>query len=119
MFSVTCHTSEEFLKICEETEHLKRHKKNNWVPKIPWEKGMATYSSILAWRILWTGEPGRLQSMGSQRVGQDLSTEQQQQQQMAIVLRLGNSNIKGLKDDRVYLMLKLQITCKNLISLGL
>ena len=64
-------------------------------------------------------EPGRLQSMGSQRVGQDLSTEQQQQQQMAIVLRLGNSNIKGLKDDRVYLMLKLQITCKNLISLGL
>ena len=33
------------------------------------EKGMA--SSILAWRILWTEEPGRLQSMGSQRVGQD------------------------------------------------
>ena len=28
---------------------------------------MATHSSILAWRILWTGEPGRLQSMGSQR----------------------------------------------------
>ena len=31
----------------------------------PLEKGMATYSSILAWRILWTVEPGRLQSMGS------------------------------------------------------
>ena len=29
----------------------------------PLEKGMATYSSILAWRIPWTGEPGRLQSM--------------------------------------------------------
>ena len=32
------------------------------------EKGMITYSSILAWRIPWTEEPGRLQSMGSQRV---------------------------------------------------
>ena len=37
----------------------------------PLEKGMATYSSILGWRIPWTGEPGRLQSMGSQRVGHD------------------------------------------------
>ena len=35
----------------------------------PLEKEMATYSSILAWRIPWTEEPGRLQSMGSQRVG--------------------------------------------------
>ena len=34
----------------------------------PLEKGMATYSSILAWRIPWTEESGRLQSMGSQRV---------------------------------------------------
>ena len=33
------------------------------------EKEMATHSSILAWKILWTEEPGRLQSMGSQRVG--------------------------------------------------
>ena len=32
----------------------------------PLEKEMATHSSILAWRILWTEEPGRLQSMGSQ-----------------------------------------------------
>ena len=32
------------------------------------EKGMAPHSSILAWRIPWTEEPGRLQSMGSQRV---------------------------------------------------
>ena len=35
------------------------------------EKEMATYSSILAWKIPWTEEPGRLQSMGSQRVGHD------------------------------------------------
>ena len=32
---------------------------------------MATHSSILAWKIAWTEEPGRLQSMGSQRVGHD------------------------------------------------
>ena len=35
------------------------------------EKEMATHSSILAWNIPWTEEPGRLQSMGSQRVGHD------------------------------------------------
>ena len=35
------------------------------------EKEMATHSSILAWRIQWTEEPGRLQSMGSQRVKHD------------------------------------------------
>ena len=35
------------------------------------EKGMATHSSILAWRIPWTEESGRLQSMGSLRVGHD------------------------------------------------
>ena len=34
----------------------------------PLEKGMATHSSILAWRIPWTEEPGGLQSVGSQRV---------------------------------------------------
>ena len=44
----------------------------------PLEKEMATYSSILAWEIPWTEEPGRLQSMGSQRDGQNLVTEQQQ-----------------------------------------
>ena len=37
----------------------------------PLEKGMATHSSILVWRIPWTEEPGGLQSMGSQRVGHD------------------------------------------------
>ena len=35
------------------------------------EKEMAAHSSILAWKIPWTEEPGRLQSMGSQRVGHD------------------------------------------------
>ena len=44
-----------------------------WVQSLgredPLEKGMATYSSILAWRIAWTEEPGGLQPVRSQRVG--------------------------------------------------
>ena len=40
----------------------------------PLEKGMATHSSILSWRIPWMEEPGGLQSMGSQRVGHDRTT---------------------------------------------
>ena len=47
----------------------------------PPEKGMANYSSSLAWEIPWTEEPGGLQSMGgSQRVVQDLETKQQLKQ---------------------------------------
>ena len=41
------------------------------------EKEMATNSSILAWRIPWTEEPGGLQSMGLQRAGRDLATKRQ------------------------------------------
>ena len=44
----------------------------------PLEEETATHSGILTWRIPWTGEPGGLQSMGSQRVGHNLATEQQQ-----------------------------------------
>ena len=54
-----------------------------WVQFLGWqdplEKEKATLSSILAWEIPWTEEPGRLQSMGSQRVRRDLATKQQQQ----------------------------------------
>ena len=45
----------------------------SWVRSLGWEdpleKGTATHSSILTWRILWTEEPGRLQYTGLQRVG--------------------------------------------------
>ena len=44
-----------------------------WVGKIPLEKEMATHSCVLAWRIPWTEEPGKLQSMGEKRVGHDSS----------------------------------------------
>ena len=52
--------------------------RETWVRSLgredPLEKGMATHSSILAWRIPWTEEPGRLQFTGSQRVGHDWVT---------------------------------------------
>ena len=44
----------------------------------PLDKRMAIHSHILAWEIPWTEEPGRLQSIGLQRVGHDLVTTQQQ-----------------------------------------
>ena len=44
-----------------------------WIAQ-PTEKAMATHSSTLAWKIPWTEEPGRLQSMGSLRVGHDWAT---------------------------------------------
>ena len=44
---------------------------DRWVWEDLLEEGMATHSSILAWRILWTEKPGGLQSIGSQRVRED------------------------------------------------
>ena len=52
--------------------------RETWVRSLGWEdtleKEMATHSSPLAWKIPWTEEPGRLQSMGLQRVGHDWAT---------------------------------------------
>ena len=49
-----------------------------WVQSLAWEdsleKGMATHSGIVAWRIPWTEEPGGVQSMGSQRVRHNWAT---------------------------------------------
>ena len=49
--------------------------RETWVPSLgredPLEKEMANHSSTIAWKIPWTEEGGRLQSMGSQRVGHD------------------------------------------------
>ena len=49
---------------------------DTWVQSLDWEdpleKGMATHSCILAWRILWTEQSGGLQSMGSERVRSNL-----------------------------------------------
>ena len=48
------------------------------------EEGMATHCSILAWEILWTEEPSKLQSTGSQRLRHKLMTKQQQQHMLLL-----------------------------------
>ena len=62
----------------------------------PLEEGMATHSSILAWRIPWTEEPGGLESMGSQN-GHDLVTKQQWQNSGVKVIAL--RQIKGMEEN--------------------
>ena len=66
-----------------------------WVRALGWEdsleKEMATHSSILPWRIPWTEEPCGLQSIGLQRVGDYLVTEQQLQVETVILADSGNT----------------------------
>ena len=57
---------------CQCSRH-RRHGFDPWVGEDPLEEEMTTHSSILAWRIPWTEEPGRLQFIGSQRVRHDQS----------------------------------------------
>ena len=63
--------------VAQRVKHLPAMQET-WVPSLgqedPLEKEMATHSSILAWRIPWTEEPGRLQSRGSQRVRHNWAT---------------------------------------------
>ena len=59
------------------TEQPRTNTKHNLI-RTRSEKAMAPHSSTLAWKIPWMEEPGRLQSMGSQRVGLNLEAEQQQ-----------------------------------------
>ena len=54
---------------CKDTQEVQSQ-----VREVPLKKEMATHSSTLAWKIPWTEEPGRLQSMGLQRVGHDWAT---------------------------------------------
>ena len=54
----------------------------------PLEKGMATYPSILAWKVPWTEERGGLQSRGSQRVRHDFATKQQQINNVQVIFLL-------------------------------
>ena len=58
------------------------------------EKEMATHSSILAWEIPWTEEPGRLQSIGSQRVEHDLVTKLNQNQILLHENKVGGLTIR-------------------------
>ena len=70
---ILCHTLGTSL-VAQMVKHLPAIRETQ-VRSLGWEdlleKEMATHSSIPAWRIRWTEEPGGLQSMGSQRVGHD------------------------------------------------
>ena len=62
--------------------HTVKHLSTMWETQVqslgqedPLKKEMAIHSSTIAWKIPWTEEPGRLQSMGLQRVGQDLNKQ--------------------------------------------
>ena len=78
--------------------------RETWVWSLGWEdvleKEVATHSSTLAWKILWTEEPGRLQSMGSQRVGHDWVTSLSLSYVYAILLPLCCGNIYPFSDLR-------------------
>ena len=75
----------------------------------PLEKEMATHFSSLAWKIPWTEEPGRLQSMGSQRVRHDWATS------LSLYFNAATqSTVKGreeAKGQRKFSMLKFPLTC--------
>ena len=74
------HCSINYVRTSLVTQKLKRLStmQETWVPSLGWEdpleKEMAIHSSILAWKIPWTEEPGRLQSMGSRRVRHNWAT---------------------------------------------
>ena len=70
-FLRTCHGASLVVQMVKRLSPMQE----TWVQSLGWEdpleKEMETHSSTLAWKIPWTEEPGRLQSMGSQRVGHD------------------------------------------------
>ena len=71
---------------------------------------MATYSSILAWEIPWTEEPGGLQSMGSQRVRHDLATKPPPPPQVVVEVPVGDYIERGKPRELWETTVKLMIT---------
>ena len=76
-FPVCYHSRSYSTEVAQTVKRLPTMRET-WVWSLGWEfpleKEMATHSSTLTWKIPWTEEPGRLQSMGSQRVGHDWAT---------------------------------------------
>ena len=76
--------------------------RETWVQSLGWEdpleKGTATQSSIPAWRIPWTEEPGRLQSMGSQRGGHEESDTTERLSRSPCSVELTVLKVAELKD---------------------
>ena len=85
------------------------------------EKEMATYSSVLAWRIPGTGEPGGLPSMGSHRVGHDSSDLAAAAARLVQWLRLSTSTagtqVRSLVRELLLLLLLLLLSCFSRVQL--
>ena len=71
---------------------------DSWVGKIPLEEEMATHSNILAWRIPWAKKPGRMQSMGSQRVGHNWAATRTTTQGKTVLARINGHVGKELSE---------------------
>ena len=78
-----------------------------WVQSLgredPLEEEMATHSSVLVWEILWTEEPGGLQSMGWQRVGHDRAHTLTRLHHLAQDLALNKDSIRTVKQTIAFL----------------
>ena len=95
----------------------------SWVQSLGWEdplqKEMAPHSSIRAWIIPWTEEPGVLQSMGSQRVGHDLASQQWQQKHRISYYQRRRAQFQKHKDQYVrYARLKAFISVMEKLTEG-
>ena len=91
--------------------------KETWVRSLgqedPLEKEMATHSSILAWRIPWTEEPGGLQSTGSQRVGHDWATSLSPSLRRSV---LGEMKCKEQKLTKVFRISELRTKSRTFVT---
>ena len=94
----------------------RRPRLDYWAGKIPSKKGMAIHSSILAWRIPWTGEPGELPSVGLQRVKHNWATHKLQHNAtragFCFKVKLGENDISSWHNFIP------SIICKNRIHSG-
>ena len=88
-----------------------------WVPSLdeedPPEKGMATYSSVLAWEITWTEKPGGLQSMGLQRAGYNFTAGHTCMRAMLQWVKRKSSVWRGLSVAFGYLKEHLEVQANN------
>ena len=71
MFTLKCYRASLVAQLVKNLPAVQETQVRSLGWEDPLEKEMATHSSILAWKISWTEEPGGLQSMGLQRVGHD------------------------------------------------